>query len=417
MPYRRNGRTLKVIPAAHLASMAAGAAVRAGARAAANYARGVGMRKAAAYAGAGALGTTAATVGLLGKRKAERTIARPKKYSRTVSAAPQAGEFGEVINVKAGRPRRLNTSKLAALSIYKRIMRWQRVNPMQRQVAGTPPGAIQLKNEQGATFTEVPVHLYCLNSTGNNVASSGNVCYRLFVNDNGTLDFRSLEGQSPTGVLNAFEWTTEWKNNVQGGAFSRRYISQQWYDIRFLCYGARAQPTKYEISLIKMKNAWLDPLESPSNAQEAADRQALWQGLAQQMMVNPIMPIYAANYIKAKYTVVKKVVFTLQPSLNTEVDASPASRVVKMFVPDGKIYDYQYHGDGFTGTGADNNLNTVNYTSTGFTSAEYQEFPKPRDRMWLMIRCLDTTDSGTITDANTGSYDVVIRKKEAAAVN
>lgn len=340
-----------------------------------------------------------------------KRIVRAKRR-RTVTRGSAQGEFQAAIKLRTGKPRKINHQKLTALSMFKRTLRFQGINPMGRAAAGTTPGFYQLKNELvGATETETPVHLFCLNASPNSSSVSVYTMYRLFIQPGGTLDFKQTAGQTNTGATTLVDWQAEYRsdtNSVLAG--SRRFISPQWYDIRFLCYGARAQPTVYEISLIKLKNQWLDPLEAPSNSQEASDRQTLWQGLAQTMMVNPILPVMGAGVIKSKYKVLKKVTFTLQPSLTTEVDTSPTSRVVKMFVPDGKVYDYCYHADPLI---VDDDLNTTKYPVQGTAVADYSELPKPRQRLWLMIRCMDTTNGNVLTDANTPSYDVCIRKKEA----
>lgn len=422
MPLRRKGRGLKMIPAGHLAAMAAGATVRAVGRSAAGYLARASVKKAAiAGAVAGAAGT-AATMSSLGKRGSGNraggyTSQRGKKYARTgnvINAGVSSGsaELSGPLVVKTGRVRPLDVNKLTAVGVFKRILRWQDVNAMNRTAVGTPPGAIQLKNVTTATETECPCHFICLNSTINTTTGITGAHYTLQVLDNGTLNFAVRNSRAPGGGIAAnAEWQQEWRNNISSGSTGKRYILPQWYDIRLLCYGAKTQPTRYEISLIKFTSDYLDPLENPSSPQEAADRQAVFQNLAQTMMYNPILPSHGTYLIKNKIKVIKRVVFTIQPTLTTEADPNPNSKIIKMFVPDGKVYDYLYHLDPFTAAGADDKLNTQQWVNTGTVSTDFSEVPKASQRIWLMIRALDTTVDA-VTEANTPSYDLVIRKKE-----
>lgn len=179
-----------------------------------------------------------------------------------------------------------------------------------------------------------------------------------------------------------------------------------------LCHGARAAPTTFELTVFKLKDHYLDPKETPSSAQEAADRQAFWQQLAQEMMVNPVLPKTGPNSRK-RMRILKQVKFIIQPSLTTEVDSNPSSRMVRMFVPDGRVCDYLYTSDPQTGAGADDKINTTQWVQSGRANADYSETPKPQHRVWFMIRATDTTEGGVIDNTNTPSYDIVVRKKEA----
>lgn len=410
-------------PAGHLAAWAAGGVARAAARSAAQYAAKVSMRKAAIAGAAAAAAGTAATVSSMSKkreppkRSGGYTSQRGKKYARVggtnnVSMSSSQLEMTGPHNFTVGRNVRTTVSQLSKLVTFKRVLRWQRVNIMNRTPSGQPPGAIQLKNVPGPTSTETPVHLICLNSTINTTAVQP-VHYTLTVNDGGTLSFDPRNSQAFDGTdASTAAWQLESRNNASSGSTGKRWVQPMWYDIRMLCYGCRAQPTRYTITVFRLKDAWLDPLESPSNAQEAAARQAFYQHFAQQNMTNPIMPRTFGFAVQKQMIVLKKISFTLQPSSTTEVDQTPSSKIIKIFMRDGRLYDLLYHPDPFTGAGADDKLNTTQWTPVmGDIQSEYSSVPKPRARLWMMITCTDTTIDA-VTDTNTPSYDICIRKGE-----
>lgn len=355
------------------------------------------------------------------KRKAPPS-ARPTKRARLpYRKPPQAGEYGGVIRKRRMlRRKRVPVRKMATIALTKRILRWQRCNAMNRASGTTCPGALLLENRLEGTTNDntlAPLHIYCLNSTRNNTATTTAPAYELRITDTGGLTFTQIQTVDAAGVLQN-EWQPEYRDSQTSFDPSKRFIHTQWYDIRFLLYGARAQPSVYEIMVVSFKDPHLDPIETPSNAQEVSDRHAFYQGLVRPYMYNPILPSHGAHLIQRKLRVWKRMRVTIQPSQNTDVDSTPSSRHVRFFIKENRTYDYMYHADGFSGAGADNLLNTERWVVQGNVSGDFNEFPKPLARKWLIIRALNTTvtpNGVAATSDNTPSYDICIRKKETFA--
>lgn len=396
------------VAAARLAGQYAGRYV---ARRAAQRAAMAGL----AAAGAGTLGAgyaatqRARTTGV----KRARAMGPPVKRARTERVTTQMADVfptvRKTVSLRGGRRIDRRTLKLG---FNYRVMRWQRANVLN---AGTGiPGAMVLNHTTAETDkTATPCYVMCLNHTNNSTTPTAGPMYQLLFTNTGAIQLNNAWCNNPDGSLTGPKWVAEktYPNIVQGPNDPEvRYIMQAWYDIRLNCYGANSQPTVYDIMIVSMTDDFLDPLESPSSAQEAADRHAVWQGMVQPFMSNPILPFLAP---KRKYRVHASTRFTLQPTLNIENDTTPQSRIVKLFVRDGAIYDYCYHGDGFSGAGADDKLSTTQFVQQGLTnSLDYSDVPAAKARKWLVIRALNTTRSASETSANTPSFDICVRKGE-----
>jgi len=293
-----------------------------------------------------------------------------------------------------------------------RVLRWQRVNNL--NTGSGIPGALVLSHTTiNNDWTVSPCYLMCLNHTNNSTTTTNGPMYQLQFNNNGGVQLAFQNAQNSDNTITQAKWAAEktYPNIVQGTNDPEvRYIMNAWYDIRLNCYGANSQPTVYDISIISMIDDYLDPFEIPSSAQEVADRHSTWQGMVQRYMSNPILPVVTP---KRKFRVHAACQFTLQPTLNIENDATPQSRIVRMFIRDGSLYDYCYHGDGFSGVGADDRLSTTQWVSQGTVSSlDYSDMPAAKARKWLVIRALNTTRSTVEDRTNTPSFDICVRKGE-----
>lgn len=344
-----------------------------------------------------------------------RRVVRPpvQKASRLPISM---GEYGGVdkkvvVLYKNSRPIDRRTLKLG---FNHRVMRFQRCNTMN---AGTSiPGSIWLHHGTFNTNeTLTPCYFMCLNHTNNQSTLTAGPMYQLRFTDTGAATFGFIQAQDPGGTLTQAKWIVDYTSpSFNSGANDPeiRYIMNAWYDIRLNCYGANAQPTEYDIMVVSFKDSYLDPLELPTSSQEVSDRHALYQAFVQKYMTNPILPVKLPT---KKYFVHARHRFLLQSTLNVENDQTPSNKIVKMFIRDGSLYDYAYHGDGFTGATADDKLSTTQFTVQGASGPnDYSDFPAPKARKWLVIRALNTTRiaSGSETRADTPSFDIVVRKGE-----
>lgn len=414
----RRGRTLKV-PPAHLGAWVAGEVAR-------NVARRVGVRGAAAT-GAALAGAGGVSKYLGRKRKANGASSSASRRRVSYNAS---GEYGGRIkrNLRIGPQRRmgLHERRLQKISTCVRILRFQGVNPMNRgALPETLPGWFVMNNAAVSgtdTGRQCPIRIISLTNTINNGSSGAGPMFRLNVDDAGALSFLQEAGRAVNSISGtSTEFQVEYKDLSVNSDVGSRYVQPEWHDLRFLFYGAKNQPTVYDIMIVKFREDYLDPLENVGSTREASDRQSFWTGLIHPMMFNPIIPNDSGSYQRSKYNVIHRTRITIQPTLNTELDPTPASKQFNLFIKDGKVYDYKYHADTWVATAGppalpqiDDALNTdffaVDPNGPGFE--DYSNQPAPRARVWMIIRALNTTPTNTPNANNTPSFDFVYRKKE-----
>lgn len=299
------------------------------------------------------------------------------------------------------------------LGYQKVIYRWQRVNTVTDGSTTACPGSLILSHATIGTSTAAPMWIFRLNQTMEQSPGTytDGPCYSTDFLDNGNVSFFTHSSQSHNGapVANG-DWQYE-RFDPELTSEPMRYIMNAWYDIRLMLYGCTAQPTVFDVMVISFTRSYLDPLEVPSNSQEAADRHALYQGLVQPYMSNPIMPRVRSV---AGYKIHKRIRVSLDPTLDVENDKDPRSKSIKLFVRDGNVYDYRYHDDGFGGAGADDKLSGVQWPLQGGFSADYTTVPAPLARKYLVVRAMNTTrvSQEGQTSANTPSFDIIVRKCE-----
>lgn len=339
-----------------------------------------------------------------------RSASRSRGSIMGVGSAPrQLGEYlgGVKHTMWLSRAKRIPRKDLK-LGYQKVVRRWQRVNVSSS--AGTFPGGLPVshKTSTSGTGTVVPMYFVNLNQIQNGTTAYTNgPVYDVSFSDVGAVVFNSVFSQTNSGALAADgNWQIESYDPELSGE-PQRHVMCAWYDVRLNLYGCTAQPTVFDIMVVSFPSGYLDPLEIPSNAQELNDRHALYQGLVQKYMSNPIMPTMQA---KPQYVVHKRMRYTFQPTLSVENDSDPANKVVKLFINDKNVYDYRYHGDGFIGAGADDKLSTTQWNVQGAVSTDYSNRPAAKARKWLVIRALNPNRDADETAANTPSFDVCIRQ-------
>lgn len=328
-----------------------------------------------------------------------------RKRVRSVAEFNNAGRTTVFVNRCAPIDRKI------LKTCYQRVInRWQRANAMTSGAAGAMPGSLPMSHSTSGTSTNCPLWMVCLNQIRNGtVTLDQGPVRRLSFNDTGAVTWNNWASLTNTGAPAADnDWQVEsYDPELSGDPV--RHAMIPWLDIRMQLYGCTAQPTVYEISVVSFIHTYLDPYESPSNTQEAADRHAVYQGLVQPFMFNPILPsLRARPKIKYHY----RSVVTLQSTLNTENDPDPRCVTKSLFIRDGGIYDYRYHNDGFSAAGADDALSTGQWIVQGALTNDYVNRPLPRARKYLMIRALNTTrvDTASENASNTPSFDIVIRQ-------
>lgn len=372
------------------------------------------------------------------KRRMGSMAGRATKRARVGArqVGPQGGDFS-MLTVRSRRPKPVSFRIAKALTVDYRILRFQRTSrqngtvlSVDTPVEGTFPGKCALHNQlSSGVAQQYPIHILDLTSTLNTVSPNASVFYEVRTTaSTGILSYSSTPGQQSTGAdatgANAAAWQLEYGDNVST-SLKKQFISPRWYDIRLMCYGARNQPTLYEILVVRFSKEHLVPALdgfSASQPETIDEYHGFWQGMAKRLTFNSIQPAqnrYGA--VSNGMRVVKKVSFLLPASNTTDADITPPSKAVKLFVPDGRLLNYRSPTDSYAGSTAgkfstDNSWLVVNPTS----ATEYDVPIKETDRTFLIVRAVNTTNTqvaGTgpipATWLNTPSYDIVVRKKEA----
>jgi len=364
--------------------------------------------------------------------------------------APELTGFKKTI----GRKKPMSMKQLEKLTVAKRITRFQNLGPVDRGVdrgahwlgtihvvtptitaayAGSPNSFC--KNQSDLTGVAIhyrtPYQLYCLNTTSlTDVASPSGPAFQPFIGmADGSLNFANLYGCKPDLSGGSTQWQTEYQNF--GDAPSQKYIKQDWYDIRIGLRNAIQQVTTFDIWIFQFKEGYLDPLENPSSVEELKDRKAFYQSLMSAGLNHPLMN-KGQNAVYNKIKFIRKMRIVMDKQQSVDSDTSPDLKTVKIFIRDGKLYDYQY-ASAPAGVGMVPTTYVVQNNSwipQGAANVINAEYPKARARLWLMIRSLDSTTASIVGNGGdevitsddslsvntTPSYDIQIRKMESARI-
>lgn len=322
--------------------------------------------------------------------------------------------IGRPVRIRLGRVRPVDR-KLLKLSFIKRVLRWQKVSDMDPvDPSAALAGALAIGTATSSTSTDTPCYTFCLNSSSlSATVDTPNPMFRLQIDNTGFPVFYAIQGtQSDGSTLNA-AWQGEMQLGGSSGAIQAvRHVLNSWYDIRLVCHGCKGVPTGFDVMIVSF-SATVDPYESVLTTVELQDRGAFWQHLVHKHMSSPIVPASGAVSLRKHMTVHYKRSFMLQPTLNTENDASPVSRVVRLFVKDGRIYDHRKFNMMIDGAGADDVLDNPGYYKSQFMDgANFTNYPGVGSRKYLVIRALASKRAAETNSVYTPSFDCIIRKGE-----
>lgn len=433
MSSRRGRRPLMAGPLMVPATQAAGAVVRRGfANAVGRYFQRQGAQALKRGAGMALVGGTAAGAGYelakYGPAWRKDRQAPPSKRQRKSSGpgGPRSGPMkyysgGETSasEQQIGRYARITLKNLSR-SMCTQIYRFQGVNRQNAnngtftggEVTTIPaPGFYTLHTTPNAAgLQRFPLHVFDLTSI-NNTGTPVPHQYLQF-DDSGLPSFTDLDGQTSAGAYGAaMTWGMEY-SNVNKTNTQQRYITHNWFDIRLNLYGARSQPTFYDVMLVRFTNKTLDPTEFKTNtglsAEDLIKRRALYQGMVKSLVYNPILPTPRDAMVGLE--IVKRQQIQIAAGNNDEADRNPNNHIMKWFVKDGKQRDYNFSS---TAQSSDSALNGPAYAAETGVPSELSDSPKHGSRLFLIIRASNTTPVDLVNSngLNTPSYDMVIRKK------
>lgn len=359
------------------------------------------------------------------KRRMPMPTATRLKRRRTAGGSGGGGEIS-FLKKRSGYKKRQTVNKLQLLSMNKILYRFQGVNRMNNVSKGAIaadgtatlacPGFYKLDNSPNAVGNQrFPLHVYDLTQLPQNSTTTA-VSYRMEIGDTGAILWTQQFGQKTdgTGSVDAAGISTwELEDNTIGNAslyqLNQRYAQHDWFDIRLCAYGARQQPTFYDIMLVSFTRDYLQPCNytTTGDPEETQAYGAFWASMVKNISYNAILP--GAKDAFKGMTVHKRFRFVHQPSSTTEADRNPALKIVKYFHKDYKIRDYNW---GVTRFAADTEVNDADYVQNP-AAGTVRNYPKDKQRLFLIVRASNTTpvDPATSNSDNTPSYDLVIRKQ------
>lgn len=358
--------------------------------------------------------------------------------------------------------RYVNLKQLLKLSTGYTIWRYQNVGPHDRAATtGGERGALFLGQmytdtntltrsfiasvnnrssyvDNVSTFTGTPLyircpyHLYCLNSTGFSDSTIKGTGFQPFISlSDGSISFDALGVCNNSTIGNTvLGWQTERTNQSELNMPDLvKYIRNNWYDITLGLRNATTQSTYFDIWVFQFKDGYLDPLEVPSSAEELKDRKSFYQSLSGAGYNHPIVKRPGLKQPMSKVKMLRSQRIYMDKQSTDDHDQSPDLKTVRIFIRDGKLYDYQY-ADQPAGSldtaNIDMFINGNNFWKVQGTRTDNatQEYPKARARVWLMIRAYDPRATGFsdwgedagLNTTQTPSYDICLRKSETLAV-
>lgn len=376
--------------------------------------------------GAGGLGSFGTRLGAMGrKRNAARAAVLMRRRARRVGRGG-GGEIG-FINRRGGKYRGMNFGKLMKLSTQKVLYRFQGVNRMNAQGApivdadgGVPdtfkaPGYFKLSNGPNAnSFVLFPVHCYDLTTLNNKNSTSNPVAYQLGLDSlTSSFQWSIMPGQDANaGTTDRYTIEKSDNSGLSSSILLQRFIQTDWFDIRMVAYGARQQPTYYDIMVVQFSRDYIQPLGygvAPSgDAEQVQAYSAFWSGMSKNISYSAILPGQPTAMRGMK--VLRKFRFVLQPSLTTEADRTPNMRIVKLFQKHYSLDDYNW-GPG-VGSVTAAQVDGPDYRIDTNQAANVRDHPIEKARTFLIVRASNTTEVALATESadNTPSYDIVIRK-------
>lgn len=286
------------------------------------------------------------------------------------------------------------------------------------------------------TFDLMPVHLFDLTSM------------RYIDSDGTTLEtpcqfqlckFTSATGTVPNGPIGAYYWKS-WNGQIYNGtstgvnghwavernafnntgdftpvAGGHQYL--EWADIRLALFGARAQTTKFTVSLVQFNDRSYDPLVERNQTtpvanmrspEEQQNYDAAWDEFVQPLIYHP-MHSAGASKLQLFKTLFKRS-YVIGPDTETNLDQAQPNMCMKLFKRLNRMLNYNWddRAQARTGEQLDNAVYNI------FSATQNKATVHPRAKVFLMVTAqayTRLTGTNSINSSNTPTFDIVIRKK------
>lgn len=397
----------------------------------------------------------------VGRRRVRVKRSRAGRVRASSKRSTQAAEI-TWLKSRAGTKRRrpLMGWRLAKATTFFAKQRFQNVAPMDRgpdrgalflgtmlTTANTVTSNIDAANyfvntesplATNLTYTHIrlPFHMYCLNgSFFANTHGVGTVNYsqalQPFLAKDMTVSFASFRGMWSNGTSVADNmFVNETDNGLAATSDRQRYEQMCWYDIKLALRNAKESATWFDIMIISFKDDHLDPYVTPTAADQLADRVAFYSQMGSNGAIHPLCNNDPnLSKVMKRVNIHKRMRVVMDKQQTTDADASPDTKLVRIFYRDGGLYDMMWNATADAGGAGDQAWSSIVNQSQykQQTVQEAQPYPKPRARKYLIIRAFSTLTWGTsgaggtaatvsAIDANKcPSYDIILRRKVVCA--
>lgn len=183
-------------------------------------------------------------------------------------------------------------------------------------------------------------------------------------------------------------------------------------NIKLNCWGAKSKATQYTIQLVKFLDDELVPNHDGAAAVtgQTSKRTDFYQDLVKPLVFNPISKTGGA--FRNRMKVLRTESFIVQPNSADDGDTDPQVKTVSMFVAMNKIISYTEKA---VVIASDVNLaDDSDYAVNGAT--QYLPQPRPKNRLYLMVRASNYKVDAAETNTDTPSFDLSIRLNHQVTV-
>jgi len=280
----------------------------------------------------------------------------------------------------------------------------------------------------GAFSQYMPLHVFDLTSANNiNLATPvygtpmrelyfTGTCVAAGIYPTSTVEFGNVNGRTSDGVSPSPNWQMEKTTHPLSASYPLGSIMQEWTQIKMLCYGAKTFSTRFKIQVIQILEDDFHPLEisnwtagipaPPTAWDDVTAPINFWQGISAASYKHPIATV-STDYRK-NIKVIKEYNFIVDPTTTIEERAEVGhSKALNIFVP-------MYRQNNYNSKAQANDLSLADSDNFGVDIDKNEAYLKPKARIYLIVQATNpytVNSGGSVTPANTPSYDIVIRNK------
>lgn len=265
----------------------------------------------------------------------------------------------------------------------------------------------------GTGYRALPMYLFDLTSIRENQFGTGWTGPCVQLQQTGTsMVFNNVDHYIADGVTKDLNWAIEKAPNAAAPeALSKAMLKS--LSIKMNCWGAKTKAAQFIIQLVRFLDDELVPThagETGSSAAVTTKRNDFYQNLIKNLTFNPISQTGGAY--KGRMKVLKSETFIIQPNSTDDGDTDPNVKTVSMYVAMNRIISYQEAAVNLT-TEADTQ-DQADFAVNRQTQFKAQT--RPKSRVYLMVRCSNYKVDAADSNADTPSFDLMIRSNHQVTV-